>query len=273
MSELVVQSSPAAMVADGDDSFEIAIAEIKRVKDLIPHMTADDVLRAAVWAEAVSAATRAKRAWAVAREASEMRIRAERRLGQLIAATPAYRDPAKALEDRLFGVPNAERINVDYKKEGAFLAIGKIPHELFEKVIIGLLDREKSVDPTTVLRCAHRESLERIEPGIAVAWDGTYFLDSTDSGQIKRATSRDLDRVREELHALHRLSRRQPRAPVAVAIDEAFAKARRDAQALNALGEGIHGEAGRLIADAELLQAQVASLLFDAYRVVTVNDR
>lgn len=244
---------------------------LERIRELrlaLPTLSAVDLQAAVIWAQAVNAAGRAQRAWDVAREASDVQIRAERRLGQLLNA---YLNDGRTATQKLDDVYNGngrERIPVDWKREGALSRLGSIPDDIFEDVVNDLLDRRKSVAIPTVLRLAHRHSLTRVEDHIYVAWDGAYFLQPDMS--LRRSHATTLDQARAELHEALRLKKRPPRLPIAKSLDDAFAEARRDAQSLSRLRETISGEPGRLISEAELLQSKVAEILFKAYRLVEV---
>lgn len=244
------------------------VQKLRELKRALPTLQPDDVAKAIIWADAAAAAGRIQRSWEIEREASEVRIRAERRLGQLLVGQ-WDRLATEGLDAALDGGARKPGLAHDWKKQGAYGSLGKMPEDLFESTVQDLLGRRRSLDVFTFLRSAHLRSAKEVERGIAVAWDGAYFLADA-NWRLKRAKGKELQAVREELYERERLTKPRPRTATAKALDEAFAEARRYAQSLSNLRGGIHGEAGRLIAEAELLQAQVASLLFEAYRTTQV---
>lgn len=163
------------------------------------------------------------------------------------------------------------RSMLDPKEEGAYSAVALIPDEIFNSTVDDLLERGKSSDPRTVLRISRLRSLEFIEEGIHRSWDGSFFTTSSNRtayGGYRRSHKRTLEEVREELFEEERMSRKQPKVGASKALDAAFSEARRDAQALNMLRSSLHTfpDVRDIVGEAELLQAKVASLLFEAYR-------
>ena len=252
--------------ADSAAAMESMIAEIRNGIAVIDSMNAEQAQNALIWAEAVAAAANMRRAWDIAREACEMKIRAERRIGMLLA-----KQIGRPIPDWTAGeqIPQEDQLTLNPRRQGAYVSLGKVPQPIFDVVVADLLKRHKSVDVFTVLRAAHRESLETVEPGIYVAWDGAYFLSGL-SG-IRRASSNDLGRVREELSYLtgHPSTGSAGERPAKIVeLDAAYSKARRDSQALATLSASFFGDVRDLISEAELLQMKVAELLFNAYRIV-----
>lgn len=302
--------------------------QVKTLRETLDDLTADELHAAILWSEAIAAAGKAKRAWQLAREASELKIRAERQLGEFInrgishdemmqlltnegtqspgrpiEVNPEIADRARELHGeglsfsaiaRKFNeqsIPSPRegswhpsgirrivlwgqrRSLLDPRDEGAYSAVACIPDELFEQVVSDLLDRGKSVDPRTILRISRQQSLEYIEPGISRSWDGLFYTSMSGVRPPRRSKKKNLEEVREELYEEERLTKKSARSGPAKLLDEAFAEARRDAQALNQLRETIGGEIGDIIAEAELLQAKVASLLFDAYRQRQIREK
>ena len=253
--------------ADSAAAMESMIAEIRNGIAVIDSMNAEQAQNALIWAEAVAAAANMRRAWDIAREACEMKIRAERRIGMLLA-----KQIGRPIPDWTAGeqIPQEDQLTLNPRRQGAYVSLGKVPQPIFDVVVADLLKRHKSVDVFTVLRAAHRESLETVEPGIYVAWDGAYFLSGLSGIRLRRASSNDLGRVREELSYL---TGRTPgpageRPAKIVELDAAYSKARRDSQALETLSASFFGDVRDLISEAELLQMKVAELLFNAYRIV-----
>ena len=250
--------------ADSAAAMESMIAEIRNGIAVLDSMNAEQAQNALIWAEAVAAAANMRRAWDIAREACEMKIRAERRIGVLLAKQIGLPDWTAGEQ-----IPQEDQLTLNPRRQGAYVSLGKVPQPIFDVVVADLLKRHKSVDVFTVLRAAHRESLETVEPGIYVAWDGAYFLSGL-SG-IRRASSNDLGRVREELSYLTghpKTGSAGERPAKIVELDAAYSKARRDSQALATLSASFFGDVRDLISEAELLQMKVAELLFNAYRIV-----
>lgn len=299
---------------------------ILAVKEHLQTMSPEELHGAIIWAEAVAAAGKAKRAWEVAKEAAELLICAQRELGEFFIggmyeeaeATLRFKEQSsgrpreinqdtvdeiqemfrdgkniKQIADELNrrGVPTprggrwhspgvkraiewgeSKSTMIDPKEQGAYIAVALIPDELFKSVVHDLLDRGKSVDPRTVLRVSRLRSMEHVEPGIHRSWDGIFFTTSskrTAYGGYRRSKKTTIDEVRQELYEEERLlDPKKPKAGPSKMIDAAFAEARRDAQALNDLrsSQGIWPDVRDIIAQAELLQGKVASLLFEAYR-------
>ena len=103
-------------------------------------------------------------------------------------------------------------------------------------------------------------SLERVEPGIFVAWDGSYWI--AEGG--KRRThihNGGLEGARRRLGLKAH--------PGALGVSDAYSTARIHASTLSQLGAKMSGESRRLVGEAELAQMKVAELLDAALRAVT----
>lgn len=208
-----------------------------------------------VWARAVHAAATAKRAAAVAREAMETQIRAERQLGRLLE------------EDRSL----ASAVGISHAAAGTFIDLATMPDRLWEATITDLLDRGKVCSTQHVINNARRSSLKKIEPGIWRAYDSRYFTLNS-GGRVSLSWHQSLEDVREELRIAAGLSKRWRGDPSRTRLDEAHARARRLAQQLGLLAETLGGEARRRVEAAELLQATVAEELFAAYRLESLHE-
>jgi hypothetical protein len=321
MSEEVAVRIPSGM--ELDDS---TMNRVVTLRSSLQDFGVDDLQATIIWADAVAAAGKAKRAWTLAREASELQVRAERKLGQILSSMsetfeemtqrmakgdPQGISPGRPIEvkpevieyirklhssglglSEIARTLNEEGVTtprggewypsgikrvlghrttlIDPRKEGMYMILGSMPEDLFTEVVEDLLERGLGVNPSVVIRNSRRHSLELMdEGGIHRSWDGIYFTSGPRG--YKRSKKETLDEVREEMYAEARMSKKSPRTGAAKLVDEAFAEARRDAQQLSALRNEVGGRANDLVAEAELLQAKVASLLFEAYREVQIR--
>lgn len=247
------------------EEIELADETLHKISDLalaLEDMDAQETHAAIIWAEAIAAAGKAQRAFKLAREASKLRVQAERRLGSLLnAITP------QMIHDRMVRGEKGTMPLVEPKLEGAYRRLAEMPEPLFDETISDLLARGLSVNPNVVLRSAHHRSLRQMDTGVYMAWDGAYFIEAK-YGHMRRARHDDLDEAREELYLRTRMTQSRRKEGIAAILDKAFAEARVNAQNLSQMRSQISGEANRLVGEAELLQAKVASLLFEAYRTV-----
>ncbi len=326
MTELVLANSST-------DLAESTVGQITALRDRLSDLTPDELHGAIIWAEAIAAAGKAKRAWEIAREACELQVRAQRQLGDFLnrdfsgeeiitlltkegvqsGGRPheipsdivdemhrlseqglGFSAIARELNER--GILNTKgkiwnpnnirvvllrgkrRSRLDPKEEGAYQVLALMPEDLFDTVTADLLERGKSVDARTVIRAGRQQSLELVEHGIFRSWDGLFFTRSsgrTSWGGYRRSTKRTLEEVREELYEQERLTTKKVRTGPTKLLDEAFAEARRDAQALNQLRESdsFYPEVRDLIGEAELMQSKVASLLYEAYRQFKIQEK
>lgn len=244
-----------ALARIGEDTLgsgDGTVEQLRSVRVRIGTADFESLFAIRAWAEVVGAAARAKRAADVAREAAETRIRAERQLGALLLAAP--------------GLENS--LDLGGARPQEWKAVADIPAATFEEAVLDLLDRGKSCAAQWVIKNARVLTLRKVEAGVWEAWDGTHF---TQEGRrwtphYGLGARSALESARDALRRNAGLRKGWHENPVSAKLDDAHARARRLAQALSLLGSTLTGTARAQVAEAELLQAKVAGLLYAAYR-------
>lgn len=239
-----------------------AIERLRQIRATVVSSDELELVDAIAYVEAVETAARARNAASVMREATQTRILAQRRLGELMLDDPA-------IAGRLGGDPNKrrERKNVPGNVD-AMMDLARVPLALFKETIAGMIDEERACLPNGVVRRAKLRSLKKVEPGIYQAYEGSYFYASGNRRVL--APTGTLDGARRGLKQETGLrSVRWHRSSEAQRLDNLYGHARQLSNAISLLrDEEVGSEMRAKLAQAEVLQMKVAELLYAAY-----NDR
>lgn len=222
---------------------------LRSAREKIADADPDTLMELKIWAEAVRASAAAKKAADIALQASETKFRAELRLGELLSR-----------DDGL-----CRRLDIAPAHASVLVDLAAIPARLREETVRDMLARGKSCAIQWVIHNARRSSLKKVEAGIWIAWDGQYFTHDPDTKRPTRIYASDLDGAREALRKSWGLKKDFRSASAMSRIDEAHARSRRLAQSLSLLGQHVTGETLARIQRAELLQGEVANLLYGAW--------
>lgn len=233
-----------------------AIEEMRTVRLTLNSATAQQALKAALYAEALGAAAKTQRAYEVFVEASETQIRAERRLGELFAK----KDPA------------LESYEIAGTKRGSLVALSEIPLDFFDRAVRFFLDRGVGCSHSHVIRKAREISLDKVEPGIGRDYEGSLWI--VVRNRLRNTHSESLDDARAELRAENGMRRKWDRSERAQKVDALHADARKLAQSITLVrGPERNRDVNKVLEEAELLQAQVAEKLFIAWRLIQSSQK
>jgi ribosomal protein L12E/L44/L45/RPP1/RPP2 len=156
------------------EAAKVALAEAKRV---------DEVLQIRNVTAAMSAAARIANDKQLEIDASEIRIRAERRLGEMIRAQKDGEGLAKGgrpketptTEEGVYN-PTLADVGIDYKLSSRSQAIASIPEDEFEEVLDEHREQQQAVTASTLQKLAKKggEQKEKLRP-IGPPSDGMQF--------------------------------------------------------------------------------------------------
>lgn len=228
----------------------LATEKLHSLRDLLASANPEQLLDATIYAEAVAASARAREAHDLLVEAVELRIRAERRLGELVAMDNGMWESFPTL-------PN-------WCGE-----LAEVPPRLFEKSLLSLLTRGKATGThprlaaRSVISAARLLSLRKVEPQIWVAYDGSYFSRRSDGRWTKRI-AHSIEAARLWVADYEPGSKR---SRARIRLDGAYADSRFLASALSHLSRAFTGESRAAIQEGELLAAKVAESLDRARRL------
>jgi hypothetical protein len=262
-------------IVPGAQIDELAERErFQMIRAALPEMDADTAAQCAIYADAMAAAATARMSLETAREAIRTRAYAERRLGELMA--PFWNDEpiagAPRGTPRWAPMPDAlKALQLDYKRAGALVKLSDVPQAVFDEIIADLSERDKQCDAFSVIRAAHRETCEPIEPGIDRAWDGTLFVQANGPHGIRRSPHDDLERTRQWMHDEFE-AKRVPKGAGATKIEAVYTAARNaslDCSKIRDTARLQNHESHAKLAKAELLLMKAASLLWSAYTAET----
>lgn len=237
--ELVLASSQVGIPSQ-------TVQRLQEIERSLSSVSAPDLVDALVYTDAVLTVAREKRAAEVSREAARVRIMAVRRLGEILRA--ASEDEQERIWDVM---PN---------RFGRCDELADVPDRLFKRAVQELIEDESACSIATVIKRAERNSLQQVEPGILIAFNGTYW--TKDRGKAPgSAHTKNIETARRKLGLKG--------SPHAVRLDDAFSTARIHASQLANLGKKLPPGPRSLVAEAELAQMRVAELLDQAIRTLT----
>lgn len=228
---------------------EVAVDRLRASWEILPTAAPQELVDLCIFAEAARETGRAREALDLIRAAAETRLRAEYRLGQL------WRKD-ESLPERFPTLPH-------YCWE-----LGEVPPALFERVIGDLIPRDKlqgdkSAAARGLMASARISSLEKVEPNIWVAYDGSYYSTRTD-GRWTARIAYSLDAARSWVeNCLPRSKGGRNHAR----LDKAYSQARVLADDLSRLKKHFADEAAAAIGDAELMAAKLAESIDRAIRL------
>ena len=224
---------------------DTSLERLREAREIVEHGTFSQLCDLLLYVDAFATVAREKRAASAAREAARIRIEAIRRVGMLVAAASTDDDRERLLQL----VPN-RFLRCD--------EVAAIPQKLFAAAVEDLLARDAACTINSVIRAARVRSLKQVEPEVYHAFDGSIWIIPRGTKRACHVPYGGVDAARRKLGL-----RKHPHA---ARIDDAYSMARMLASQLSALGGRLSGESRKLVAEAELRQAEIAELLDQAIK-------
>ena len=251
----------ATLVDREETSFAAELTQIREIGAALDRAAPQQLAEWIALLEAGAAVARLREAAAVAREATIIRARAQRRVGVL-----GLRDPV------IYAQAGIPRFHGMGRHRAAWLEwLAVIPEDIFEGTLADMAATDCLCKPIEVLEGARLRHLAFVEetPGgriFQVSWatdENPFYIYEGNMGRRRRFHG-TLEEARAHLY--DQSSLRVPPARQNVAIDQKHGEVRRLALELSKLGENLTGDQAALVGQAELRLMEAAELLWRAWR-------